>query len=256
MEIGFGHGVGVDPDEGVARDAFDLEQGQDARDGGGIRGVTGDDEARLQVCAACGGHELAVDGAEGSGIDADLDEARADVRAVDAVFPLGDPARGDLVGRLLERVGRKAFVVHGAVVAGVGEDVDSDGLGQAAQNGDIAGEESRGAVDEGVDAEGAQRLEIGADGLDDLVRVVAMGSGLGGADEVDHDVLVGEGEPERVGGDGSADGHDLRLHGGLLSDGGRVSGGGGRRGDGRGVAEERTSVHGTSPHGGCPGRCV
>ena len=125
-------------------------------------------------------------------IDADLHEPRHDVGAVDAARVLVDPFLCQLAGRLLVGSGRYEPVVAGAVDAGVRDDQDIGLPRETAQQGRIAAEERRRALDDRPAPEFPGLPQVRQRDLDDLFGVVAVPADLVGPGEVHEDVLVHE----------------------------------------------------------------
>ena len=169
--------------------------------------MRGDRQSRRTVRDRSCPHDLRVDLGQRRLVDADFHEARPDRRAVDAVLGLADPARGELIRGLGERVTRQVLVVRRTVVAGVGEDVQAGCVGQALEQPDVAPDVGRCALEHGCTAKLADLHEMREGDLERLVGIVAARVDLAGADEVHEHVLVHERDAEPVGGDRS--GHAL-----------------------------------------------
>ena len=195
----------VHPDECGGRHPGALEQ-IELGDGGGARArVRGDGQAGFAMRQRRGGHQLRVDGGERTSVHADLHERRLDPRVVDAALVLAHPSGGELLGGLVERVRREVLVVRRAVVAGVRQDVEPRGRGQPAQQPRIAPEVGRRALDQRVTSQPPDLLQVRQHRREYGVRVVARGTDLGGADEIDEDVLVHERDAEPIRGDRAGD---------------------------------------------------
>jgi hypothetical protein len=136
--------------------------------------------------------ELLVDLGERTRVDADLHEARPDTRALDTAPELGHEAGRELRGRLRVRVLRHRDVAGGAVVAGVGHDLQPARVGEAAQQLRVAPEVGRRALEERAAAPPRELLEVGQHRAVDGIRVVARPAGRGSPAEVDQHVLVDE----------------------------------------------------------------
>lgn len=159
----------------------------------------GDGQTTVQVGAGGSLHQLAVDLDERAGVHPDLDEARPEASAVDAVLPLAQPACGQLIRTLGLGVGRQVLSLPGAVVAGVGEDLETAGLGQALEQGGIGAQLGRGALDQRLAAQFLDAFQMGQGHPEDLVGVIAVPIDLVGADEIDQDVFVGQRDAKFLG---------------------------------------------------------
>ena len=160
-----------------------------------------------------GRHELRVDVRERAGIHADLHECRLDARAVDAVARFGDPPRGQLLRALCPGMRRHELVVRRAVVAGVRQDVQAGRVRQPLQEQRIASQVGRRALDQRAAAQRVSLLQVRQRLAERRVAIVARGTDLGSADEIDEHVLVDERDAESIRGDRaghSFDGADLR----------------------------------------------
>jgi len=121
----------VDPDPLAGREAGLFEDCQLIEGGAAVAGVDGHGESS-GFCGFDGGvDEFAIEGMQGSAIDAGLDEP--DSFSVDAVAGFGDPALGELAGGFCPGVGGQEFELRGTVEAGVGPDFEVGGFGEAAE---------------------------------------------------------------------------------------------------------------------------
>jgi quinoprotein glucose dehydrogenase len=191
VDFGIPFVLGVDPDEVIGgafgfREDFELFEGGDA-----VAGVGGEGEAGFAAGEGGGADEVATDGRERAPVDTDLDEAG--LRAFDAVVEFGEEAAGELVGGFGLGVGGQEEELAGGVEAGVGPDVDAGGVGESAKEDGVATEEVGGAIEKASAAEGGDLLQLGEGEAVDFVGVVPRAGDLGGADEVDKDVLMDEG---------------------------------------------------------------
>ena len=84
---------------------------------------------RQRRCA----NELGVNLRQWAAVDANLHERRFDAGVVDSAFPLACPAVGQLLGGFAKRVCRHEFILGGAVIARVRQDVQARGFGQPFQ---------------------------------------------------------------------------------------------------------------------------
>ena len=168
--------LGVDPDVGLRRDAEALQDREDLERGGAVAGVDGEGEAGREVAQRARLDELAVDVGERPRVDADLHEAGADARALDAVAGLRRPAVGELPRGLRVGVPRHRDVVRRAVVAGVRDDVQAARLRQAAQQQRVAAEVGGRALEERAAAPLPQLLR-GGGGSSGRPRPRRSGSG-------------------------------------------------------------------------------
>ena len=144
-------------------------------------------------------------------VDTDLHEAGPDTGTVDPRCPFVCPAGGELIGRFGVGVWRQELPVPGAVVSGVGEDVNARGVGQPPQEPRISPEIRRRAFDQGLAAELAELFDVRQDGAEDLVGIVPVGAHVGCANEIDQHMLVWKRRPHLLRRDGSVDGHDGRY---------------------------------------------
>src|SRR5262249_46572852 len=110
-------------------------------------------------------------------------------------------------------VRRQILVVAGAVVAGVGDELDAARLCEPPEQAGIAADVSGRALDEGTATEWAKLLQVGQRDAANFLGYVVRRAGLRGPDEVDHHMLVDERDAESVGGDRAVYGLDLGGHG-------------------------------------------
>ena len=107
-----------------------------------------------------GANELALHVTQRAAIEAELDDAGADFRAVDALREFPYPACGQRFDGIVTHVLREKSIVEGGVVAGGGENVQSARLRQFEQQPGIAPKTHRGCIDEAAAAERGDALQV------------------------------------------------------------------------------------------------
>src|SRR5262245_60423994 len=209
----------VNPDEGFRTDTELFQNVQLLHRGHAADGVRAYGQSGAQVSEGGGGDEFGVDLRERATVDAYFDEARLDLRAVNAALELARPAAGQLRGALFISVRRNEGVLTRAVIAGVGDDVQAGGGGEPVENRNVSPQPGRSAIDERAAAQLRRALHARQRRCEDLLRFVTITADLIGADEIDHHVLVHQRDAQPLGVDFAPHGHHRKLR-----LGGRVAG--------------------------------
>jgi len=89
------------------------------------------------------------------------------------------------------------LIVSCAVVPGIRYNVHSGCLGQLAEQPRVSSQILRRALDQRGAPGGFEPFEMGANGFKYRLPIVAAGTHLFHPDEIDQDVLVGQGPPKR-----------------------------------------------------------
>ena len=121
-----------------------------------------------------GAHQLGVDLRERARIHSDLDDARANARAVNAFLKLASPSSRQLFRSFLARNRRHVFVVRSTIETGIGDDVQARGTGQPFEEIYVSTEKGRRAFHQRPATCGAQSLEMWQCCLEDFLGVVAL----------------------------------------------------------------------------------
>ncbi len=130
-------------------------------------------------------------------VDASLDESGPHPSVLDAIAPLGQPARGDLRCRFAMRAGRKITSFSIAVVAGVGQNMQAGILCQLFQNPRITANIRRRAIDKCAHAALFGGEKKGLHASHNLFDVPSIATGLLRTHKINHHVFVRQCESQR-----------------------------------------------------------
>src|SRR5687768_12975402 len=103
----------VNPNERPRRNAFLAKNSNLIEGRHSIAGVNPDGKPAMQMNPRSGTDQFRVKLGQLPTPNAELEKARPHVRAVDAIMPVGQPARAELVGGFAERVLREKFISGG-----------------------------------------------------------------------------------------------------------------------------------------------
>src|SRR5262245_44063502 len=179
----------VNPDEGFRADPALFQNIQLSHRGYAVAGVGTYGQTGAQARESGGGDEFGVDLRQRARVDAYFDNAGCDLRAVNSALELACPAVRQLRRALFEGVGRNEDMFARAVIAGIGDDVQTGRDGQPLENRNISSEPGRCAINKRAAAQLRGALQVWQRRCKNLLRVVTVATDLTGADEIHHHVF-------------------------------------------------------------------